>query len=269
MLYCSYLALVRGLAVPTIQNHISAVRQEHLAAGFNLPTPGSYFPLRAALQGAKRFLSRPVRQKLPISPSLLARLVAATEWASPMRCLYLTLWLTFSRLASVIPTSVPQFSPRLHLAWRHIEFTGDAVKITLETTKTIQCKERSLVFIVKKHENESVCLWRQLRGWRDASPCTAPESAVFLSEGPATAPLTRAKADRIFKAALVLAGARPSAYGWSSFRRGGATSFFLASRDVETLRVHGDWASDAYTRYLSIPAGKRAGVATKIQDLIR
>ena len=269
MLYCSYLALVRGLAVSTIQNHLSAVRQEHLAAGFLLPTPSDYFPLRAALRGAKRFLSRPVRQKLPVSPSLLARLVATTEWGSPMRCLFLMLWLTFSRLASIIPASANRFSPRLHLAWRHITFTDNAVTVTLETTKTIQCKERTLVFIVERHKNDSICLWRQLQVWRSTTTCYAPESPVFLTSTPSPRPLSRGSADPVFKAALALAGAQSAAYGWSSFRRGGASTYFLATGDVETLRAHGDWASDAYTRYLSIPASQRSKVASKIQNLIK
>lgn len=268
VLYCTHLALVRGLAEPSIRNYLSAVRQEHLAAGFTLPTPTEYFPLASAVKGAKRLLSRPVRQTLPISPSLIARLVAATEWGSPLRCLYLTLWLTFARLASVIPTGLAKFSPRFHLAWRHVSFGDQAVTITLNTTKTIQCQERKLKFCIERHVNPSVCLLTQLGHWRASTRRPGPEDPVFLLHGLAFEPMTRASATGDFKHGLGLAGARRSRYGWSSFRRGGATTFFLATGDVETLRAQGDWASSAFRRYLAIPASSRAHVAARIQDLI-
>jgi hypothetical protein len=270
VLYCAHLALVRGLAEPSIRNYLSAVRQDHLAAGVELPTPSSYHPLQAALRGAKRLLSRPVRQKLPVSPSLIARLVAATDWGSPLRCLFLLLWLTFSRLASIIPSSRSPYSPRLHLAWRHVTINHQGVTIVLNTTKTIQCQERQLTFMIAPHGNPSICLWTQLGAWRSSTPFLAPDAAVFLAlDRRGYHPLTRLTADPGFRAALSSAGAPVGRYGWSSFRRGGATSFFLATGDIETLRVQGDWASSAYRRYLAVPARSRARVASTMQDLIQ
>ena len=114
--------------------------------GFSLPTPSMHFPLREALRGARRFLSRPTQQKLPIFPSLLMSLIGGTEWGSSMRCLYLTLWFTLSRLASLIPT-LPSavFDPRAHLSWGNVHFEPSGVRIILEKTKTIQCFEKIAV----------------------------------------------------------------------------------------------------------------------------
>jgi hypothetical protein len=269
VLYCTHMALVRGLSEPTIRNYLSAVRQDHLSAGYTLPTPSEYFPLAKAIRGAKRLLSRPVRQKLPISPSLIARLVAATDWGSPIRCLYLTLWLTFARLASVIPVArKTAFSPRYHLAWRHVSFSRQSVTIILNTTKTIQCQERQLTFNVRRHENASICLWTQLRHWKAATIRPLPDDPVFLRNHDSVEALKRWSADIELKSGLRLAGARADRYGWSSFRRGGATTFFLATGDSESMRIQGDWVSSAYRRYLAVPASARAHIAAKIQDLI-
>ena len=43
---------------------------------------------------------------------------------------------------------------------------------------------------------------------------------------------------------------------------GTATSFWLATGDVETLRVQGDWQSLAFREYLSLPSSARSGVAS-------
>ena len=72
----------------------------------------------------------------------------------------------------------------------------------------------------------------------------------------------------VYKAALAAVGVNPSLYGWSSFRRGGATSGFIATGDVESLREHGDWRSNAYTRYLALPAQKRTHLVNALQGML-
>ena len=63
-------------------------------------------------------------------------------------------------------------------------------------------------------------------------------------------------------------GLDPKVFGWSSFRRGSATEYLLASGDVDLLRIHGDWKSNIYQRYLAIPPERRSKVVTTLQDLI-
>ena len=74
--------------------------------------------------------------------------------------------------------------------------------------------------------------------------------------------------DPVFKAALAAVGVNPSLYGWSSFRRGGATSGFIATGDIESLREHGDWRSNAYTRYLALSARKRTHLVNALQNML-
>ena len=90
---------------------------------------------------------------------------------------------------------------------------------------------------------------------------------VFTKVGQSL-PLTRMEVDPVFKSGLATARVNPRLYGWSSFRRGGATTCFLATRDVESLRVHGDWASSAYTRYLAIPAVARNHLTAALQNTL-
>lgn len=75
-------------------------------------------------------------------------------------------------------------------------------------------------------------------------------------------------AEMQIKAGLAAARVNSRLYGWSSFRRGGATTCFLATKDVESLRAHGDWASSAYTRYQAIPAPDCGHLVTTLQNTL-
>ena len=261
--------MVLNHAVSTTLNSLSAVRRFHLQSGIDLPTPNSYFPLKEAIRGARRYLQRPTIQKLPIYPSLLSALIGGTGWGSPWRCLYLTLWLTFARLASLIPMGPSQrFDLASHLSWGNVVFYRDSVQIIFTKTKTIQCSERYLQFRIPKHANQSICLYSQLREWKANSPFSSSNDPVFIifHQGQ-WQPLNRSLADPVFKAALSALGVNPLHYGWSSFRRGGATAGFIATGDVESLREHGDWRSYAYTRFLALPANKILGLVNALQDI--
>ena len=238
--FVAYQTIVLRNSVTTTLNALSAIRREHLNAGHDLPTPTTFFPLSEAVRGARRFLSRPTIQKSPIYPSLLAALIGLTDWASPMRCLYLTLWYTFARLASLIPTN-SSFDVNSHLSWSNIVFHSDYVEIVVPKTKTIQCNERKLRFFIPKHQNLSVCLYTQLRSLYLSSLFRNPTDPVFVVQHLGCwKPLSRQTANPTFKAALTAIGVNSSAYGWSSFRRARATSCFIATGDVEALREHGD-----------------------------
>ena len=63
-------------------------------------------------------------------------------------------------------------------------------------------------------------------------------------------------------------GKNPWYFGWSSFRRGASTTGFLATGDIETLREHGDWKSNAYVRYLALPADKRTHLVRALQSVL-
>ena len=266
VLFVTYKTVILRHSVSSTLNSLSTVRRFHLAAGVDLPTPSSHFPLKEAIRGARRFLSKPTVQKLPMYPTLLCALVGGTAWGSPWRCLYLTLWLTFSRLASLIPTT-GQFDPAAHLTWSNITFYSNAVKVVLDKTKTIQCKERNLQFIIPIHNNSSVCLLTQMKAWFNLSPYKQGDDPVFVvCHNGVWQPLNRTLADQAFKSALAGLGVNPSSYGFSSFRRGASTTGFLATGDVETLREHGDWKSNAYVRYLALPADKRTNLVKALQN---
>ena len=67
---------------------------------------------------------------------------------------------------------------------------------------------------------------------------------------------------------LKKAGYREKAFSSHSMRRGSATFAHRAGVPKELIQVHGDWASDAYKRYLEYPVEIRALVSFKMRNKI-
>ena len=270
VLYVTFLVSIKGVAVPTVKNHLSSVRTFFATHGVWVPSPTESQPLQLALRGAKRFLARPQQQKFPITVPICQQLLAAHSFYSPLRSLFLLLFLTSLRLASVLPTT-SSFDPACHLSWGAITFLpGHSVRIDIRKTKTIQCAERTLQFSVPVHRTLSVCLASHLMALR-AIPGypSGPLDPVFSEwSGLAWRPLSRSSADPLLKLTLANLGLRPGLFGWSSFRRGSATEYLLATKDTELLRLHGDWATSMYQRYLAVPAERRSRVVTTLQGLL-
>jgi hypothetical protein len=64
-----------------------------------------------------------------------------------------------------------------------------------------------------------------------------------------------------FKKCLDRVGQDSSLFSYHSFRRGGATWAFRSGVPGELVKVHGDWVSEAYLKYLDFSLDQRLRVA--------
>ena len=123
------------------------------------------------------------------------------------------------------------------------------------------------MFLFPYREEGALCLGYNLLLWFVSTPLNKPNDPVFLYlKGDSFVPLTRNLATPVFNGSLLAIGCVPAKYGWSSFRRGGATTYFRRTGDTETLRAHGDWRSDVHRDYIALPSSARAHVATVLLD---
>lgn len=271
VLYVSYLVTVKSLGVATVKNHLASVRTFHSSHGFFIPSPKEHYPLSLALQGAAKFLSRPSQQKFPVTAPIMSRLLAACSMSSPIRSLYLLLFLTSLRLSSVIPSAHPfTFKAGAHLTWSDVLIKPEGVLVTIKKTKTIICLERTLSFFVPRHRSPSVCLLAHLLALLSVpgypSAPLAPVFSVFVDRS--WVPMTRLNVHYLFVRQLTMMGLNPKLFGWASFRRGSATEYLVATGDVEMLKLHGDWKSSIFRRYLAVPPERRSCVISTLQGLV-
>ena len=276
VLYVTHLACAQNISYQGIKNNLSSIRTFHLANGLSLPSPSQDHALHHSLRGARKFLSKPVNQKLPVSAQILSALLAQFDISSPFRSLMLLSYLTFLRLSSLVPTKLP-FVPLKHLSWANVHLTPGSVVIKILKTKTIQCLESALVFTVEKHPTVSVCLVAHLSALRSTPgyPSSLYDPVFNFSSDPIKYPLsppwvpyTRTRAMTELKQALAAVGLNPDKFGWASFRRGPASDYLMAGGDLEFLRAHGGWESTEFRKYLAIPSSRRAVVSQTLQNLI-
>ncbi len=80
------------------------------------------------------------------------------------------------------------------------------------------------------------------------------------------APVTYLQFNAFLKTVLKRIGQDPSLFSTHSFRRGGATYCFQSKVPSELIKLHGDWASDAYLLYLQFSLSDKLSVAKRMVD---
>ena len=163
--YAVFLILQRGCSVPTIRNHLSVIKNYHkMHLDIDLPSPSQYLPLRAVLKVGAKYLGRPVKQKYPVTPNLLAVLTLTLPSKSPYRTAYNLFFFGLPRVGNILPYSVDRFDKVKHLTWRDITVSEEGVILRLKVTKTIQCFERDLrIPIAASPERPEFCVKNGLR----------------------------------------------------------------------------------------------------------
>ena len=205
-------------------------------------------------------------RKLPITPNILLSIRHQLNfnevsdinfWAA---CL--TLFFSFLRKSNVFPVS--RSTPANH----RIICRGDVrvlqedslsgLLLLVRWSKTIQAGQRILSCPLPLLPNHPLC------------PCAALIRAFLLTPLPANSflfhvrsaaggltPMTYVFFITKLRSILDSFGLCPSRYSGHSFRRGGASWALQQGLSVEAIKILGDWHSDAYSAYLSMPLSHR------------
>ena len=260
--YAVYLIVQRRCSVPTVRNHLSTIRRIHqLFYNITIPSLSQYVPLLSTLKGGAKFLGRNVRQKFPVTAEMLTVLTLTLPPNSPYKSLYNLLFFGLPRLGNIVPDSIATFSPIKHLTWRKINFCQDGVIVDLWVTKTIQNFERNLRIPIASAPDKP---HQQFPGYP-----LGPDQPVFnIFRSGVWSCLTRRDMVKFLRNHLGFLELDSRSITPSGFRKGGLSHGLLSVKNLELLRLQGDWLSDAYKRYIVIPAEMRFSVsATAISKM--
>ena len=270
--YAVYLMVQRRCSVPTVRNHLSTIRRIHqLFYNVTIPSPSQYIPLLSTLKGGAKFLGRNVRQKFPVTAEMLTVLTLTLPPNSPYKSLYNLLFFGLPRLGNIVPDSIGKFSRIKHLTWRKINFCQDGIIVDLWVTKTIQNFERNLrIPIASAPDKPHLCLKSGLRLLQQIPGYPlGPDQPVFnIYRNGAWFPLTRRDVVKFLRNHLAFLELDNRSITPSGFRKGGLSHGLLCVKNLELLRLQGDWLSEAYKRYIVIQAEMRFSVsATAISKM--
>ena len=245
--------LSRSMKPPSIRNYLSGVKMLHIFLGYEY-TFTENFHLHLTLRGIERILSHVPKRAKPITPAiLLAIQESSSSFSSLQHTVFscgLVLFFTLARAGSILPAS--QNTPaHQFLTSDRVNFSKEGMLITLIHTKNIQFGRRRLHIPLISSPSKLCPVAAYLASTSLLpAPLPATPAFVFLDKGRIRW-LTSSIFIHEFRRLLVSAGiADAMGFTGHSFRRGGASWAFQSGIPGELIQVCGDWASDAYKKYL-------------------
>ena len=223
------------------------------------------FEVSLTTKGIKRVLGLATHQKSPITPALLLQFKSHLDITTPadaaIWCLFTVAFFSFLRKSNLTVSSPTSFDPNRHLCRDDIKFTSHGAVLRIKWSKTLQHKDCLLLVPLPRIPGSALCPVSAILQYFTVVP--APNFAPFFctpSRG-SLRPLTHDFFSKAIKSLISSIGLSPSNFSPHSFRQGGATFAFQAGVPERLIQRHGDWRSDAYWRYLSLPLTQRTVVA--------
>ena len=264
-LICYTAFLARSISASSIPNYLNVVRLLHLESGLPNPLEGN-FELSMLKRGIKRVKGVPPCQKEPSTISILRRMYGYLDLTKPSDLSFwsvaLIAFFGFLRKSSVLPES-KNFDAKKTL------LRSDVSKLCLSSF-VLQCRHSKVVQFGQKVlslpyvacADLSLCPVRALLAHFGASPLGARRPLFnYLCLGWECA-MTQADFVSRLKFLLCKAGVKAEDFSAHSFRRGGASYAFSIGTSPLQIKLRGDWASNAYERYIFISSGATLAVAS-------
>ena len=261
---CSFAQfLSRSMKPPSIKNYLSGVKMLHIFLGFEYILTDD-FHLRLTVRGIERIHQHVPQRAIPITPAILLAIQHISPSFNSMQhsvfACGLFLFFTLARAGSILPSS--QKTPtHQFLTKDRVNRSKEGILITLTHTKNIQFGRRRLHIPLLSSPSPLCPVAAYLVSSSYTSSHQATPAFVFLHKDKIKW-LTKSIFINVFRHLIKLAGI-PDASGFTghSFRRGGASWAFQAGVPGELIQVCGDWASDAYKKYLEFSTQNKLDLA--------
>lgn len=247
-------------AIATVQNYMSAVRTYHYLVGANPPPRTSdCFMLNQTLRGLRLVMARPVRQAEPITPELLCQMHQFVNIKNQQQLVaWVAILLGFHmmlRKSNLVPEG--QFQPGKQLARRSITVGEGLLLVDIEWSKTLQYKQKKLIIPLIALPENRICPYYWVVFMINAIPAEGSQPALCYRSRGTLVPLTYQQLTKWLKEWVARAGCDPTEFSSHSMRRGGANFAFESDIPGQTIQLLGDWASQAYLRYLELSVDTR------------
>ena len=252
--YAAYLA--RRLAVSSIRKYLNIIRLLHLEEGFPNPLKENWF-LETILRGIARKKGMGTTRKLPITPHLLLSIRGRLNLYNPVEAVFwaacLTAFFGFLRKANLFPPSVKGFDPSRHLCRQDLTLHQWGVTLHIRWSKTIQFGERALEAPLPRLVGHPLCPVAALvHAFTLTLGASLTGPAFVIKVGSQFTPFPPSKFVSLLRTHLSALGYNPNLYSGHSFRRGAASWALRNGLPGETIKILGDWKSDAYLTYLTL-----------------
>jgi len=181
------------------------------------------------------------------------------------KALFLISFFLFLRKSSTVSNSVRGFDASKQLVMGDFKVRRGILFVFSKWSKTNQFGKRSHGVPLLPLADSPLCPVAAYISMCRLVPGAGTDPAFCQVIGGVSKPLTYAIFQRKLKASIKSIGLDPRLFSTHSFRRGGATLAFRAGIAGDTIKILGDWQSEAYQVYLECPIEVKA----KASDLFR
>jgi hypothetical protein len=264
----SYLAfLARKLSANSIPNYLNVVRLLHLQSGFKNPLDDN-FELGLVKKGIKREKGVPPVQKEPITVPILRRLHSTLDFGKPSDLAFWAVCLVgfhgFMRKSTLLPSSAVSQLGKILLREDITHLCLESFVLRVRHSKVIQFGEKVHQIPFASCSDSVLCPVRALMAHFGASPLGLSRPLFNFKYAGREISFTQNCFVTRLRVALSAAGLSANAFSAHSLRRGGASLAFDLGLSPIQIKLRGDWASDAFERYVFVSSGATERVAAAL-----
>ena len=245
-----------------VGNYQSAIRTFSALLGLPIPSPQEK-EMQMFSRGLKRIMDHEVKQAAPITPEILLRMSRVVNYTSQtdMVAWVATLigFTMFLRKSNLVPDTMTEFDPNMQFRRQDFNSTGPLSVMMAEITwaKNLQFRQKILRIPVLPVQNKAICpvLWTHYMMQKVPAAPHDPAFTIY-KDGVKMALSANQLVERI-RQWLKLIKEDEEDYSLHSLRRGGATFAYQCNIRAEMIKRLGNWASDAYKRYIDVSMDDR------------
>lgn len=249
-LYIEFLA--RAFSSPkAIMNYVHGVKFLHKLVD-QPATALTSFQVELSLRALKVTMPQLPKQRKPITVEMLQILCALCgrccgNLSRVVKCALLFAFFGFLRCSSLAPPNQSAFDPTRHICRGDILMEHPGLLILIKWSKTRQDKSHMHLLPLPSLASHALCPVSAYKDMVAHQP--APPNSPLLQH-PRGAPVTTSTLRKLLITLLQSAGFSSLHHSFHSLRRGGATFSYQIGLDLQNIKAHGDWRSDAVHSYV-------------------
>ena len=249
--YAQYLFNM-GRVPGTIANHLSSICTMQAIKGYNIPALKDIC-IRLHFKGLKRVSGHVKKQAKAMTPQVLIKIAELVNYKDTKQLVcFVALLMGFFLLlckSNLVPNAMNEknrFNPKMQLQCKGLRIGHRIILVKLKCTKTIQYGQRSLELPLLPLVSKKICPIHWITKMVKLIPPQASSLVLVVPIKNGLKPLTYFQLSAQLKKWVKMINLDPKYYTFHCLRQGGVTWAFDADISNETIRLMGDWASDAY-----------------------
>lgn len=252
----------------SIKNYISGVKNMHFLLGYSTENINDFL-INLSVRGIARLNPYCIKQAHAITPEHLLQFASLLDLTDPSDqvywCLFLFAFFLFARKSNLVPTTLQDLKNKKFLLRKDVSSSVGCLIVSMKWSKTIQFGERVLQTPLIAIPDSVLCPVVAYNRMCD-SVKAEPDDPLFILPGKSY--ISYQKFQNKIRNLISLMKLDSNNFSTHSFRRGGATYAFKANVPAELIQYQGDWASDAYKKYLSFSMEDKLLVAHRMRQRI-